>query len=69
MHELNNLGPRIIRQALGLPDQDTTTNFQKSTSQIKMNFILEAEMVAYSDSLNKIDGAIRCERSLQGVLD
>jgi hypothetical protein len=56
--EANNVCSRIIRQALGLPEHDKTTNSPSLTPKIKMNVILEAEMVAFSDSLHKIDGMI-----------
>ena len=45
----------IIREALGL-SKDAVANGH-SGSKITMNVILDAEMVAFSNRLNKVDGA------------
>ncbi|KAL4248499.1 ATP-dependent DNA ligase family protein [Abortiporus biennis] len=48
----------LIREALGLPDrhdENAQKYFDNGRCKIKKNIIIEAEMVAYSDTLDKID--------------
>lgn len=52
----NTLVYSIIREALGLREDGGCSGSAEVIASIKANVILEAEMVAFSDALNKIDG-------------
>ena len=50
-------GPRIIRDSLGIPDPSLPQEVRKDClPRIKQDIVIEAEMVAFSDTDNRIDG-------------
>lgn len=48
--------PRVILDALGLPGSAVPSTTRTEMSRVMSDVILEAEMVAFSDATERIDG-------------
>ena len=55
---LTLITPRVILDALGLPGSVVPSSTRTEMSRVMSDVILEAEMVAFSDTTERIDGKL-----------
>ena len=51
--------PRVVLDALGLPGSTVPPTARKGMPCVMSDVILEAEMVAFSDAIGRIDGGLK----------